>query len=94
MQYNSTNGVVIESNMRPYEALTDLDFLFSASIVYAFGCLLLLVSLIVGSIAFCKPKCGSCSLFLFSFCLQALAGELPWLGVRLPGLDMQSIYKE
>lgn len=74
MEYNSTNGVVIESNMRPYTALTDLDFLFSASIVYAFGCFLLLCSLLVGSIAFCKPKCGSCSLFLFSFSLQALAG--------------------
>lgn len=74
--YNSTNGVVIESNMVPFMALTDLDFLFSASIVYAFGCLLLLISLMVGSIAFCKPKLGPCSLFLFAFALQALAGEV------------------
>ena len=79
-EYNSTNGVVIESNMRPYQDLTELQFLFSASIVYAFGCFLLLCSLLTGAIAFCKPKCGSCSLFLFSFSLQALAGELGWVG--------------
>lgn len=73
-EYNSTNGVLIDSNMRPYQSLTQLSFLFSSSIVYAFGCFLLLSSLLVGAIAFCKPKCGSCSLFLFSFSLQALAG--------------------
>lgn len=72
-EYNTTQGI-IESNMRPFQQLTDLPFLFSASIVYAFGCALLLASLVTGIIAFCKPKCGSCSLFLFAFSLQALAG--------------------
>lgn len=86
-EYNSTNGVVIESNMRPYQALTDLDFLFSSSIVYAFGCFLLLCSLLVGAVAFCKPKCGSCSLFLFSFSLQALAGEQGREGGREEGIN-------
>lgn len=71
--YNTTQGD-IESKMMPYTTLTDLDFLFSASIVYAFGCFLLLCSLFTGIVAFCRPKCGACSVFLFSFSLQALAG--------------------
>lgn len=76
--YNTTSDVIIDSNMVPYEEVTDLTFLFSASIVYGFGCLLLLFSLLVGVFAYCKPKCGSCSLFLFAFSLQAVAGKNTW----------------
>ena len=72
---NSTDSILTESGMVPYENYSDLVFLFSGSIVYAFGCLLLFISLIVGAIAYFKPKIGHCSLFLFAFVLQAVAGE-------------------
>lgn len=63
-----------DTNMRPTESIGDFVFLFSGSIVYAFACFLLLISLLVGIIAYCKPRCGACSLFLFAFVLQAVAG--------------------
>ncbi len=73
---NASNSVLVASGMQGLNSLQDIVFLFSASIVYAFGCFLLLISLLVGSIAFCKPKLGSCSLFAFAFVLQSVAGEL------------------
>lgn len=77
MLVNSTNdNILTESGMVPFENYNDIVFLFSGSIVYAFGCLLLLISLMVGAVAYCKPKLGHCSLFLFAFVLQAVAGKI------------------
>lgn len=72
---SSTDNVLTESGMTPFDSYRDIVFLFSGSIVYAFGCLLLLISLVVGAVAYCKPKFGHCSLFLFAFVLQAVAGK-------------------
>jgi len=72
---NRTNGgVVTPTNLRPFEDVNEFVFLFSSSIVYAFGIAMLLLSLVIGSLALCKPKAGSCSLFLFAFVLQVTAG--------------------
>lgn len=71
----NTSNLVTTTNMRPTESVRDFMFLFSGSIVYAFGCFLLALSLMVGVIAYCKPRIGSCSGFLFAFVLQALAGN-------------------
>lgn len=73
---STSNSVILASGMQGLSSLRDIVFLFSASIVYAFGCFLLLASLIVGAIAYCKPKLGHCSLFAFAFVLQSVAGEL------------------
>lgn len=74
---NTTNGeVVTPTNLRPIDSVNDFVFLFSSSIVYAFGCLLLALSLFFGVVGYCKPRIGSCSLYLFCFVLQAIAGRL------------------
>ena len=72
---NSTKGeVVTPTNLRPINSANDFVFLFSGSIVYGLGCFLLGLSLVIGVIGYCKPRIGSCSLFLFAFILQAVAG--------------------
>lgn len=71
---SSSDSVVVASGMQKLSSLREIVFLFSASIVYAFGCLLLLLSLLVGAVAYCKPKFGHCSLFAFAFVLQSVAG--------------------
>lgn len=74
---STTDNLMIESGMVPFESPRDIVFLFSASIVYAFGCLLLLVSLFVGTFAFYKPKLNRrCNMFMFAFVLQAVAGKV------------------
>lgn len=83
MDYNPpnitiTDSIETETGMVPTESVRDLIFLFAASIVYAFGCLLLLLSLVVGATAYCKPRMGHCSLYLFAFVLQAVAGIIQW----------------
>ncbi len=62
------------TNMRPLESIEEIKFLFSASIVYAGGVLLLFVSLIIGILAFCKPRVRGCSVFIFAFLFQVFAG--------------------
>lgn len=55
--------------------LEDIAFLFSASIVYAFGFLMLLVSLVMGIIAYLKPKVLGTSMFAVAFVFQVIGGE-------------------
>ena len=74
LSFNLTNRES-PTNMRKVESLEDIKFLFSASIVYAFGVLLLLISLIFGILAFCKPRIRSCSIFIVAFVFQVLAGK-------------------
>ena len=75
--FTSENGQVhIVTKLSKPESIRDYIFLFSGSMVYAFGCLLLLISLLIGVVAYCKPRFGSCSLFLLAFVLQAVAGKL------------------
>ena len=55
--------------------IRDIAFLFSSSIVYAFGCGMLLVSLFMGVVAYCKPRIKSCPMFLVAFVFQVISGE-------------------
>lgn len=72
---NTTKGeVVTPTNLWPINSIGDFVFLFSGSIVYGFGCFLLLLSFVVGVVGYCKPRIGSCPFFLLAFVLQAVAG--------------------
>ena len=72
---NRTNGgVVTPTNLKAIESVEEIVFLFASSMVYAFGILMLLIALLVGVLALWKPRFGSCSLFLFAFVLQVVAG--------------------
>ena len=57
-------------------SVTDFVWLFVASIIYAVGVFLLMVSLVVGAIAFFKPRVRNCSLFLTAFVFQIIAGNI------------------
>lgn len=54
--------------------LEDIAFLFSASIVYAFAFLMLLLSLVTGVTAYLKPKVKGTSMFAVSFVFQVIGG--------------------
>ena len=56
--------------------LQDIAFLFSASIVYAFGVGMLIVSLVVGVVAYCKPRIKTYSVFALAFIFQVIAGKV------------------
>ena len=55
--------------------LKDIAFLFSASIVYAFAFLMLLLSLVLGIVAYFKPKVLGNSMFAVAFVFQVIGGE-------------------
>ena len=55
--------------------LRDIAFLFSASILYAFAFLMLLLSLVLGVVAYFKPKVLGTSMFAVAFVFQVVAGE-------------------
>lgn len=55
--------------------LKDIAFLFSASIVYAFAFLMLLLSLVLGIVAYFKPKVLGNSMFAVAFVFQVVGGE-------------------
>lgn len=57
-------------------SVMDFVWLFIASIIYAVGVFLLMVSLVVGAIAFVKPRVRNCSLFLTAFVFQIIAGNI------------------
>lgn len=59
--------------------LEDIAFLFSASIVYAFAFLMLVISLIVGVIAYCKPRVKNNSMFAVAFVFQVVGGEFSFV---------------
>ena len=75
LQYNpraTLDG--ISTNLQPAD-LSDIAFLFSASIVYAFAFLMLLLSLIIGIVAYLKPKVLGTSMFAVAFVFQVVGGE-------------------
>lgn len=55
--------------------LKDIAFLFSASIIYAFAFLMLLLSLVLGITAYFKPKLLGNSMFAVAFVFQVIGGE-------------------
>ena len=57
------------------ESLNDVQAFFAACIVYGSGCGLLVISFVVGLIAYCKPKISGLSLFLIAFFIQLIAGK-------------------
>ena len=71
----TVDGMTRMSSVYGTQSARDFVWLFAASIIYAFGVLMLLLSLIIGALALCKPRCGGCSLFLTAFALQIIAGE-------------------
>ena len=73
--FTTSDGVTRVSSVFGPRSTMDFVWLFAASIIYAVGVFLLLVSLIVGAVAFFKPRFGNCSLFLTSFVFQIIAGK-------------------
>ena len=73
--FTTSDGLVRPSGVFGPRSVMDFVWLFAASIIYAVGVVLLLVSLIVGAIAFFKPRVRNCSLFLTAFVFQIIAGE-------------------
>ena len=63
------------TNLVKAEFPRDIAFLFSSSIVYAFGVGLFIVSLLLGAVACCKPRIKSRSMFLAAFVFQAFGGK-------------------
>lgn len=54
--------------------LGDIAFLFSASMLYAFAFLTLLISLVMGIVAYLKPKLMGKSMFAAAFAFQIIGG--------------------
>lgn len=73
--YSTSDGITRVSSVVGTKSVMDFVWLFAASIIYAVGVLFLLVSLIIGSVAFFKPKIRKCSLFLTAFVFQIFAGQ-------------------
>ncbi len=71
----TNNGRTTPTNMKKVESVEEIKFLFSASIIYAIGIILLFISLMIGILAFCKPRIRGWSLFIFSFLFQVFAGK-------------------
>ena len=53
--------------------LNDIAFLFSSGVIYGVGTVLLLISLIIGAVAYCKPRIKGQSVFLAGFTVQLFA---------------------
>ena len=67
-------GANVSTGLQAAE-ISDIAFLFSSSIVYAFGCGMLLVSLFMGVVAYCKPRIKCCPMFVVAFVFQVISGE-------------------
>lgn len=55
--------------------IEDIAFLFTGSLCYAFGIGLLMLSLIAGIIAYCKPRIKDKSIYLVAFVIQLFASK-------------------
>ena len=73
--FTASDGLTRPSSVYGPNSVMDFVWLFVASIIYAVGILLLLVSLVLGAIAFFMPRVRNCSLFLTAFVFQIIAGE-------------------
>lgn len=73
--FTTSDGLVRPSGVFGPQSVMDFAWLFAASLIYAVGVILLLVSLIIGGVAFFKPRVKSCSFFLMAFVFQIIAGE-------------------
>ena len=72
---NFTNGDrTTLTNMRRASSIEEFQFLFAAGIIFAFGVGTLMLSLIIGIFAFCKPRVRGCSMFVIAFVFQITAG--------------------
>ena len=56
-------------------SLNDVQAFFAACIIYGSGCGLLLISFLVGVIAYLKPRISGVSVFLIAFFIQLIAGK-------------------
>jgi len=57
------------------DSLEDVQAFFAACVVYASGCGLLLISFIVGVLAYLKPRVSGVSVFVIAFFIQLIAGR-------------------
>lgn len=53
--------------------ITDIVFLFTGSLSYGLGTGLLMISLIIGVVAYCKPRIKEQSVYLVAFVIQLFA---------------------
>jgi hypothetical protein len=70
--------------------LKDIAFLFSASILYAFAFLVLLLSLIMGVVAYLKPKVLGTSMFAMAFVFQVIGGVALVISLALLPVSFES----
>jgi hypothetical protein len=70
--------------------LEDIAFLFSASILYAFAFLMLLLSLIWGVTAYLKPKVKGTSMFAVAFVFQVIGGVALVISLALLPVSLES----
>lgn len=73
--FTTADGLSRSSRVFGPQSVMDFVWLFVASIIYAVGVFLLMVSLVIGAIAFFKPRVRNCSLFMTAFVFQIVAGE-------------------
>ena len=92
-------NLTIGSTRLEETSLDDLSYLFSASLVYAFAVVMLIVSLVFGVMAYCKPRIRNFSVFAIAFIFQISASEyqLTYSNVTsslaFPNVDPRDIIK-
>jgi len=74
--YTLATGRSTPTSIRPLRSIVQIQYLFSASIIYAAGILILIISLLFGILAFCKPRVRGCSIFVVAFIFQIFAGNI------------------
>lgn len=72
-------NITTSTSLDPVD-LDDIVFLFTSSVIYLVGVLLLMISLLVGMVAYCKPRIKKQSVFLVAFVIQLFACKFAWFG--------------
>ena len=67
--------------------LNDIAFIFSSSIIYAVAVWVMIVSLVTGVVAYCKPRVKNQSMFLVAFILQMIGGKDDYAAMITPHLS-------
>lgn len=57
------------------DSLNDVQAFFAACVIYGSGCGLLLISFLIGVVAYLKPRISGVSVFLIAFFVQLIAGK-------------------